>query len=152
MNYTDFLTYSCKKTQQYKWVDKIYFHSLMLQPKITGCFCNNPGDVVWNTAGPHEELPMSTGKAVERACTVPEHSLITSLRQSTGFNYLCDSWRVFTCPIQAGVLQLPVTKEHHLRKNDVGKNHTVQCRLCSDHIFEIQQTTAWYAQDNKECC
>lgn len=101
----------------------------MPQPKITGFFCNNPDDVVWNTAGPHEELPMSTGRAVERPCTVPEHSLITSLQRSTGFNYPCDSWRIFTCPIQVGMLQLPVTKQHRLRKKEVEKPHRAQHKL-----------------------
>lgn len=51
----------------------------MPQPKITGFFCNDPGDVVWSTAGPREKTSMATGEAVEITCTVPKHSLIASL-------------------------------------------------------------------------
>lgn len=41
----------------------------MPQPKITGFFCHDLGDVVWSTGYCHEGTSIVTGKAVEVACT-----------------------------------------------------------------------------------
>lgn len=41
----------------------------MPQPKITGFFSNDLGDVVWSTGCCHDGTSIATGKAVEVACT-----------------------------------------------------------------------------------
>lgn len=69
----------------------------MPQPKITGSWCKDLGDVVWNIGGCYEETSTATGKAVEVACRGYLNTAHSLACDDPLYLIICVIPAVFTC-------------------------------------------------------